>query len=297
MSVYVGLDCGGSSSRIIAVDERGKLLFQGQSGAANLTSTPEGKLRRNLSQAAQGCPNADYVCGCFAGLIDDQSRELGVRHLRQLFPKATVRAEPDYHAAFHAAPEETDLVVIAGTGSLVCSRHEGNLRKSGGGGYILGDEGSAYQYGRDALREYLRDPAAASPALRSIVNKQFGHVSPPEIVAAVYHAPTPASLVSKIAKAVASDARDGYPYAKESLARNGESLARVVLAHAERHFAERHRLILCLAGGLWKNASAYRDAFADALGKAHRPSFEVVRPTQAPIHGAVQIAKEMARGN
>src|SRR5687768_11645928 len=137
MSVFVGLDCGGSSSRVLAVDFDGNIVFQGQSGAANLASTPENRLRRNLSHATDGCPHADYVCGCFAGLVSDDLRRRGEDHLKSLFPRAEVRAEPDYTAALYASPPGTDVCVIAGTGSLVCSRGADGILKSGGMGYIL----------------------------------------------------------------------------------------------------------------------------------------------------------------
>ncbi|RYG35936.1 hypothetical protein EON81_11275 [bacterium] len=297
MSVFVGLDCGGSSCRIIAVDKGGRLLFQGQSGAANLTSTPENRLRRNLSHAAQGCPSPDFVCGCFAGLVDDDSRARGVQQLKHLFPKATVRAEPDYYAAFHAAPPGTHIVLIAGTGSLVCSQHEGELRKSGGGGYLIGDEGSAFQYGRDAIREYLRNPEDVSDALRETVIKLFGEVSHGEIVSAIYRAPTPAGLLAKLAKPLGVDARNGLPYALKCLERNSLALAEVVRDHLRRHFVQESSAVLCLAGGLWKGSSVYRDSFAVAMEQTEGAKITLVRPTEAPIHGAVRIAREMAYGN
>lgn len=52
MGIYVGLDCGGSSSRVLAMDEAGTQLFVGSSGAANILSTPEFRLRRNLENAS-----------------------------------------------------------------------------------------------------------------------------------------------------------------------------------------------------------------------------------------------------
>lgn len=294
MSVFVGLDCGGSSSRVLAVDDAGSVLFQGQSGAANLVSTPENRLRKNLTHATDGCPDASFVCGCFAGLISDEVRQRGLDHLRNLFPGAIVRAEPDYTAALYASPPETDICVISGTGSLVCSRLGGKIVKSGGRGFILGDAGSAYQFGRDALMYFLDNREEASPALRNQINDLFGTDEESAIVPTIYKAQTPATIVSKLAKALGSDAKVAQPYALESIDRNMSALAAIVARHAAKHLPDRRVLHISLAGGLWKAAPLFKERLAHYTQEMlTRQEIVVSRITRPPLQGAVELAREM----
>ncbi len=52
----------------------------------------------------------------------------------------------------------TRSVVVAGTGSVAWGRNrEGREARSGGYGYLLGDEGGGYSVVRDAVREALRE--------------------------------------------------------------------------------------------------------------------------------------------
>ena len=299
MSVFVGLDCGGSSSRVLAVDRGGNILYQGHSGAANLVSTPENRLKRNLMHAAKGCPQPEYVCGCFAGLISDTVRSRGIEHLSELFPSAKhVRAEPDYTAAFYASPVGTDICVIAGTGSLVCSRGPEGMNKSGGRGYILGDEGSSFHYGRDAVAHFARSPGHASNALREAILEQFGTLDASAVVASVYGATTPATLLSKFAKPLGQDARAGETYALESLHHHTSDLAETVQTHVEQFLPGKSKLTICLAGGLWKAAPVFREQFVEAVSsRLKNTSIDVIRIARPPLYGAVELAKEMFNGN
>lgn len=298
MSVFVGLDCGGSSSRVLAINESGEILFQGQSGAANLVSTPEGRLRRNLLNATKGCPKPDYVCGCFAGLINSTARDRGIKILQETFEwEADYRAEPDYTAALYASTE-ADVCVISGTGSLVCSRPNGKIVKSGGRGYILGDEGSGYYFGRDALQHFLLNPAEASSYLRQQILDVFGSLEESEIVTGVYKAPTPATILARLVKAVGHDANDGESYALESMERNLADLAGVVTKHVVAHHPGATRLSVSLAGGVWKASGKFKEVFLQHL-EAMNPGveWEAHRLLKPPLHGAVELAREMQHGN
>lgn len=296
MSVFVGLDCGGSSSRVLALDENGNVLFQGQSGAANLVSTPEGRLRRNLTNATKGCPTPDFVCGCFAGLINDVARERGLGILRDTFGvSAEYRAEPDYTAALYAATD-ADICVISGTGSLVCSRANGKIVKSGGRGYILGDEGSGYAFGRDALLHFLKHRNQASEYLTKSVEEVFGSLEENVIVTGVYKAPTPATILGRLAKALGHDATAGEAYALASVEKNLSELALVVLGHVERHHADDRELAVTLSGGVWKASGVFRETFIQKLqdllpGK----TWSVNRLLRPPLYGAVELAREMSQ--
>jgi len=228
-------------------------------------------------------------------LISDEVRRRGEDFLRSFFPGATVRAEPDYTAAFYASPAETDVCVIAGTGSLVCSKSARGIVKSGGRGYILGDVGSGYQYGRDAVMRFLDEPEAASPALRAAIRDVFGSEDESVIIPMVYKAQTPATMIAKMLKALAADAKNGEPYALISVERHCEDLAQVIQRHVRRNIPGGDALNLSLAGGVWKAAPVFKDVLT-AKVQAGLPERRVTvqRITRPPLHGAVELAKEMS---
>jgi glucosamine kinase len=296
MPIFLGLDCGGSSSRAMALDQAGQVIHQGQAGSANLVSTPERRLRSNLLQATRECPEADFICGCFAGLMTQQDRSRAEGYLASIFPMAKVHAEPDFAAAFSASESGTDICVIAGTGSLVCSRINGRMIKSGGRGFILGDEGSAYQVGKEALLHYFLKPDDVSDSFREMLVKQFDATDEPTIISRLYQLPSPQSALAKLAKALAHDAKESRPYAIAIVDHQMTSLSRVVARHALRHFGTSTELKLTLAGGLWQNAPQFRDAFNQRL-QENLPTMnlEVHRIVKPPVYGAVMLAKELAR--
>jgi glucosamine kinase len=298
MAIFLGLDCGGSSSRAMALDQQGQIIHQGQAGSANLVSTPERRLRSNLLQATRECPGADFICGCFAGLLTENDRRRAESYLSAIFPRAKVHAEPDYAAAFSASDEGTDICVIAGTGSLVCSRIDGHMVKSGGRGYILGDEGSAFQFGRAALLNYFKSPGDVSDAMKEALIKQFDSLQEGVIISKLYQQPSPQSILAKLAKALSHDAKEGRPYALDAIDQLIEPLVEVVLGHRSRHFSVAKSLKVTLAGGLWQNAPQFRDAFRHKLQeKLPTMNLEVHRIVKPPVYGAVMLAKEMAHVN
>jgi N-acetylglucosamine kinase-like BadF-type ATPase len=214
--------------------------------------------------------------------------------LRELFPGSSVRAEPDYTAAFYASPPLTDICVIAGTGSTVCSRARHGVIKSGGRGYILGDFGSAFHYGRDALLHFLDNPDGSSPALRHAVREVFGTDDEADVVSSVYKSGTAPQTLAKLARVLGAEASAGEPYAIASLDCNTRALTIVVREHVYRYLKPSNLLRICLAGGLWKGAPIFKTRFRELL-EEQLPEHDVtVTPiTRPPVYGALELAKEL----
>ena len=297
MRTFVGLDCGGTTSRVLAVDERGEVVFRGQSGAANLLATPAGTIERNLRRATAGCPAASFVFGAFAGLVGEDERRRALSLLGNLFPGARIEAEPDYAAAHAAAPEGTGLTVLAGTGSLVCGRDaDGRLVKTGGWGYLLGDHGSGYRYGHAALVRYLRRPHEGP--LEIAVENLFGSAEIPSVVSAVYGATAPQSLIARLLPAFAADLDAGEAYAQDALRRETGELAEWVRLHAARYPLGGDTLRIALAGGVWKASLRFEAALRERLQEtfADRP-VEIERVVRPPVQGAVALALRIDDGN
>jgi N-acetylglucosamine kinase-like BadF-type ATPase len=52
-------------------------------------------------------------------------------------------------------PKQSGILLYAGTGAVACTEVNGELRRVGGWGYLLGDEGAGYWIGRAALRSLM----------------------------------------------------------------------------------------------------------------------------------------------
>lgn len=269
------------------------MLFQGHAGPANLLSTPPDLLRANLCKATSGCPEPDFVCGCFAGLVNDAEAARAEQLLRDIFPAAKVSAVPDYRAAFMACPPGADVCVVAGTGSVVCSRHGAEWQKSGGRGYLLGNPGSAFRFGQDALIECLEHPGQASEHTKTLLLKEFGSLEEPAIIAKLYKSSSPAAQLAKLAPIIARDEIEGREYASRSMNTQLLALAEQAARHVRAHVPNASQL--GLAGGVWNLSPRFVEAFRGHVAELlpEEPPC-IVRIAKPPVHGAAALAREMA---
>jgi len=255
MAVFVGLDCGGSSSRVLAIDEHGKALFRGQSGPANLLSTPEAVLQRNLASAARGCPKPDAVCGCFAGLINSEERDKAIRELQSVFLRPDRFAQSRTTRLPWRPAAKADACVIAGTGSIVCSWSEGKVVKSGGRGPILGDPGSAAEIGREMLSLFLTTILCFEhfPDCRTRHLQDDGSQGRR---AALYASSSPAKMLASLGKSVAAEAEEGTELAVKIIHDEMYALARLVHLHLEQYGTSVGNCPDRTSGGVWKSGAA-----------------------------------------
>lgn len=278
---------------MLTVDEAGSVLHMGQAGPANLASTPPARLVANLAKATAGSPTPDRLAACFAGLLTESDRERALGILSGMFPRSEVIAEPDYVAVLAAGGPDIDVAVLSGTGSLVCSMGPEGPVKSGGGGYLLRDFGSEFQYGRAALMHYLDvGEAGCSPNLSQSVQRVFGSLEENQVLANLYRGGSPAAKLAKLASPFAKDAFAGETYALETLNRQNALLADVVKTHVERWLSDRNPLRVALAGGLWEGPAIFRQRFEVELHKA-LPDIDllIAKLPRPPVHGAVVLAR------
>ncbi|MFZ4508894.1 MAG: N-acetylglucosamine kinase [Fimbriimonas sp.] len=299
MPVLIGLDCGGSSTRALAMDEEGNVLQRGQSGPANLSSTPEHRLRGNVQYSVRDFPTPDAVAGCFAGLIGEDRRDFALNMVQSLFPTAVIRVEPDFAAAYAADP--VDICIIAGTGSLVCSRTAplAPLVRSGGLGYLLGDEGSGFRIGRGALRAYLLNRDQVGQELREAIGIQFGSEDPAEIVPRVYATPgSPAQPLAKLVKPFSRDLARECPYAVALVASELDALSTILAQHVHQFHTDRTELEIGLAGGVWKASSIFVEVFRQQCeSKLPDRTLRIHKVSTPPVVGAVKLARELLATN
>lgn len=296
MPLYLGLDCGGSKTRALVCDEEGNQLFEGLSGAANVASTDAELVAKHMEEALAGSPDVDTACGCFAGLLSRASKERALQNLKQFVNADRYEVRPDYHAGWEAAPEGTDVLVIAGTGVAICSEVDGELVKSSAGGYLLCDAGSAAAIGRAALRLTMiaAKKMPASDSYWRSVEEQFGHRQASEVIAALYAMPSPGSALSELAVAIAADAAEGWEYALASINESLGGLAANLDEHCDEYLSRRSKVAVGLAGGVWKTNPLIQQIFRDKVASRNR-EYELSVVTIEPVMGAVKLAMKMTQ--
>jgi len=291
-AVIIGIDAGGSATRARAV-ACGELLGDGKGGPGNPLATDSQTLSASYAAALAGYPEPDYVAACVSGTESTQQHIRISELLNTIFPNAIVQVHPDYVAAVTAAPAGADLVVIAGTGSLVCSRTpDGDYVTSGGRGWILGDFGSAARLGRSALEWFCDDTTAASPEFNADAGNLLGTSDWRSVLTALRATPSPAAFLASAAPLLTRAVARGERWAAIRLEAEMSMLAATAARHIERHLRQQKTTQVALSGGVWHSREA-EICFTAAMTRTI-PGSVIARSSLSPLEGAVRIAERMA---
>ena len=169
----LGGDLGGTSTRVLVVDADGREHGRGVTGGGNPTTDPPG------AAAALGDALRTALAGVDAARV--KSSVLGVAggsalrtpavaiHFNQVWAAAGLTCDPGYvpdlEVAFASGtPEPDGAVLVAGTGAAAGSLVDRRLtRTADGHGWLVGDDGSGFWLGREAVRATLRTLDAGTP--------------------------------------------------------------------------------------------------------------------------------------
>jgi N-acetylglucosamine kinase-like BadF-type ATPase len=236
MSYFLGVDGGQSGTTALIGDEAGRILGSGDAGPCNHAEMAEGrqKLERAIRESVDGaCAEAgldagaiEFEAACFgmSGGPDDK-REILAALLRMRRLDVT---NDGVVALAGATPEGHGIIVIAGTGSISIGRHpEGAQARAGGWGYIFGDEGSAFDIARRALRAALRMQEGWGPGttLRAVLLDATQSRDAHEMMHRFYAPDWPRSRVATLAKLVDAAALEGDAVAADIVTRAAQDLA------------------------------------------------------------------------
>lgn len=191
----VGLDAGGTRTRAVLASVRdGRPRGEGAAGPGNALTVPVPQLTDHLAEAlAQAVPErlrgrVVAVAGGFAGASRTAADEPGrlnahsalATALRRLgIAAVSVEVYSDIEAAFASAPgtPADGLALVAGTGAVAARITDRRCTATAGGdGWLLGDDGSGFWIGREAVRSALRmaDGRGGSTVLAALVGRAYG---------------------------------------------------------------------------------------------------------------------------
>jgi N-acetylglucosamine kinase-like BadF-type ATPase len=294
----LGIDAGGTKTRALFADESGRILGGALGGGANLRTHGELEVEKVLHQvieeaAAAGNALPDAVALGIAG-ADRPADEAVLRAiLRRIGFRDRVVVTNDARIAFVAgSAERVGLAIVCGTGSIAWGRNRaGEIARSGGWGWHLGDEGSGFWIGERAIRDVLRAVDGRGPAtsLDRALSEHFEIARPEQILYAIYDREFPRTRVAKFAPRVEEAALAGDAVAAAILSDASAELVQAAVSVRDRLRLEESTYDVVLSGG----------TFAAVPGLAFRVSRRLETPRAAvkmldeePAMGAVRLAIE-----
>jgi N-acetylglucosamine kinase-like BadF-type ATPase len=289
--LFLGIDGGGTKTEFLLVSADGyvqKRLVRsgcnpndiGYAQMLFLLSDGIGDILKEFqSVKAVFCGIAGISTGDYANRLRDE--------LKKRYPRIKFQVKNDSFNLF-ALDDEADMAVISGTGSVVFVKDRDTYKRLGGWGYLLDGAGSAYDIGRDVLREALRreDMREESSLMSRMLCKSLNTNTVWEHINTIYNGGKPyiAGLAS-----VAFDAyRLGDERAREIIDRNAEALAELLNAGVRLYGASS---LAIASGGLFEH---YGDILSEHIQKYSSVSLKISE--FPPIYGACRSACLMEAG-
>ena len=185
------------------------------------------------------------------------------------------------------------VAVISGTGSNCIGVDEsGAAWRCGGWGHIIGDEGSGYAIGLDAVKALTRSRDGREPptSMTPLVLAHFG-VESIEASTVVVQAGLAKDEIAALALHVATAARAGDPAACRILATAGAALADLVVATV-RQLNFESGIQVATIGSTFRCGPALTEPMQRAI-HAVEPTAHLAEPALAPVGGALLLAARL----
>ncbi len=302
MKYYIGIDGGGTKTRLKMVDVNGNVVFEELGGGSNpytvLPESAEQLLKTMIGKALSHLPQSGElggICIGAAGADTEADYAFFTRVLKEATGSEKVLAVNDGYASMFATLEDAPGVVIAaGTGSICWGKNDkGDVVRMGGWGYLFSDEGSGYSMVSDALDVVCRtiDGRASKGAL--LLEKlmdSFGVNTHEELISEIYLSPTPQSIAAYF-PLVAEAAQAKDPLALDVIDRGMDALVELA-ASAARHLEMYPVFTIGMTGSILTSVKITRELFMQKMVERF-PKCTIIEDKADNVDGAIFLARTL----
>ena len=302
-AALMGVDGGGTSTTAWLADAGGRVLGRGVAGPSNIRAIGaeaakaglDRSIRSAFADAGREAAPVEVACLGLAGYDrPEERRRLETWAAESSWCRRLLMVNDGDLVVAAGTPEGWGVGVIAGTGSIAVGRsRDGRTARSGGWGYLFGDEGSAYAVALAGLRTLARrvDGRDESPtgALGDRLCEALGIGGAGELVSAVYREAFDRAKLASLAPAVVAAGAVDADVISEILEPAGRELAQMVAAVAWKLNLYAGILPLAMAGSFLLNCPAASGALINRLNAA---GYEVQASSATdPVEGALVLAR------
>lgn len=295
MTLYMGIDGGGSNLRVVIVDDAMQIRVTVQRGTANpriigqeqAAALIQDAMREASAQVNEPISGVGIgIAGASAVYAHDWLREV----IHGVLPDVHIATASDYEIALVGANGVREgVLLLAGTGSVAFGVNAaGQSLQVGGWGYLLGDEGSGYWIGMQGLQvvtKVIDGQLRVTTSLKQRIMDEFKLTQPSDILAWVYgQKPTPVASVAQLSSVVLDAAQAGDEQAQMIITTAADHLVRV--AQTTMRQLNMSETKIAFAGGLLESQNLLS---AQVIAKLRLP--EHPQAKYPPMVGAALLAK------
>jgi glucosamine kinase len=295
MSLWLGIDGGGSNLRLVLADDSIQIIAQQevpQTANPNIIGRDaalaliQDSMRRLLNQVAN--PSVYGVGIGISGASAEHAEAWLLEVVRGVLPDVHIAPASDIEIALVGAhAQRYGLLLLAGTGSVAYAiNRTGEALQIGGWGYLLGDKGSGYWIGMQALMTFTMAHDGRLARASHLTNRVREELQLPNgraIVEWLYRRqPVPVPEVAKLARLVLEEAEDWQ--AKIIIEDAAEELAALVQTGLKR--LNMPDAPIAFAGGLLSESNPLSLAVLQRLKMNELPESRY-----SPMLGAALLAK------
>jgi N-acetylglucosamine kinase-like BadF-type ATPase len=264
---YIGIDGGGTGSRLVAVDKDFKTIALVEGRSTNIDANSLLFVRETLRDlfsrffAASGLKVSDCCGLCIGGAgldYDAASKQMRELILNLGFFCPCIAVNDSEIALAAATGGKSGAILISGTGSVCFGvTQNGERFKSGGWGHILSDGGSAYYIGIEAIKFAFKQHDGREPKdlLLAKMLEYFNVAQMPDALNGTYKMNK--TQVAALAPIVFDCVKNGSLSAKKIVENAADELFYITGA-VMKGFKNEQLTVYCTGGNILNNAELFK---------------------------------------
>jgi N-acetylglucosamine kinase-like BadF-type ATPase len=229
MSYIIGIDGGGTKTALNLADSKGNLILSKDGGPCNINSMGQEAVREMLTELidstiSEGNITLDQVkavCIGTAGVDRPEDKKIIEDIIRSTGFREKLIVTNDAETALYGGVGSGEgIMLISGTGSICFGRNEsGESKRAGGWGHLIGDEGSGYYIGINAINRIAKayDGIEDDTLITELILRYLKLESPEELIGYVYRSGAGKSEIAALATLVDEAYKQGDSAAEEIL--------------------------------------------------------------------------------
>lgn len=231
---YISIDGGGSKTEVCVMNVKTEHIQTMYYDGININQIGETVFTTRMCEIFDTLPLTEsyYICLGIPGYGEASETD---RTINNIMAKYLVDDQyeivNDVKLAHYASFAMSDgILLLSGTGSMALSIDNGLVQRSGGWGFLIGDEGSAFSIGLKAINHLSKvfDGIEKPTILYELVCDKYNFDFASKLISFVYSSNNYRKEIAVISKLVDEAAIKGCPKALEILSIEAMQLAKLV---------------------------------------------------------------------